>query len=299
MPTYLPSITALRALDAIARLGSVAAAAAELNLTRGAVSHQISTLEQCLGFALTEREGRGIHLTHEGRDYAAQVQHLLGKLREAALRYQGERSAGRLTVSCNPGFATYWLCHQIGDFVRQFPEVQLHLIAPHELGDTSHSEADLFIAFGIGDWPGQWVQKLMTLSLFPVCSPRLLNQYGGLKNPQELAKVPLLHMTDHTDWRVWLSTAGASSVDAESGLLFADANWAQSACIAAQGVCIGDNLLSGTALQSGLLVRPFALAIDSPRSYWLVAHPHKAQRPLVVAFCHWLKTKLATLLQPL
>jgi len=53
MPVYLPSTTALRALDAIARLGSVAAAAAELNLTRGAVSHQIRTLEQCVGFALT------------------------------------------------------------------------------------------------------------------------------------------------------------------------------------------------------------------------------------------------------
>jgi len=295
MPAYLPSTTALRALDAIARLGSVAAAAAELNLTRGAISHQISILQQCLGFALTEREGRGIQLTTEGRQYASEVQNLLGRLREAAQRCQSEPLAGRLTVSCNPGFAAYWLCHHIGDFVRQYPDVRLHLIAPRELGDTSDNEADLFIAFGIGDWPGQWVQKLITLSLFPVCSPRLLNQYGGLKNPQELSKLPLLHMTDHTDWRVWLATAGASEVDAESGLLFADANWAQSACIAAQGVCIGDNLISGTALQSGLLVRPFALAIASPRSYWLVASPHKAQRPLVQAFCSWLKPKLAGL----
>jgi len=295
MPVHLPSTTALRALDAIARLGSVAAAAAELNLTRGAVSHQIRTLEQCVGFALTERDGRGISLTFEGRQYAHEVQTLLGRLREAAQRCQSEPLAGRLTVSCNPGFATYWLCHHIGDFVRQFPEVILHLIAPREMGDTSHSEADLFIAFGIGDWPGQWVQKLVSLSLFPVCSPRLLNQYGGLQSAQELGKVPLLHMNDHTDWRVWLATAAATEVDAESGLLFTDASWAQSACIAAQGVCIGDNLISSTALQSGLLVRPFALTIDSPRSYWLVAHPHKAERPLVRAFCGWLKAKLAGL----
>jgi len=295
MPVHLPSTTALRALDAIARLGSVAAAATELNLTRGAVSHQIRTLEQCVGFVLTERDGRGISLTSEGKQYAHEVQNLLGRLREAAQRCQSERLAGLLTVSCNPGFASYWLCHHIGDFVRQFPEVSLHLIAPREIGDTSHSEADLFIAFGIGDWPGQWVEKLVGLSLFPVCSPRLLNQYGGLQSVQELCKVPLLHMNDHTDWRVWLASAAATEVDAESGLLFTDASWALSACIAAQGVCVGDNLISSTALQSGLLVRPFALAIDSPRSYWLVAHPHKAERPLVRAFCSWLKGKLAGL----
>ncbi|KXU35749.1 LysR family transcriptional regulator [Ventosimonas gracilis] len=293
MPAYLPSTTALRALDAITRLGSVAAAATELNLTRGAVSHQIRTLEQCVGFALTERDGRGISLTQEGRQYAHEVQNLLGRLREAAQRCQNKPLAGRLTVSCNPGFAAYWLCHHIGDFVRQYPEVQLHLIAPREIGDTSHAEADLFIAFGIGDWPGQWVQKLVSLSLFPVCSPRLLNQYGGLQSVHELGKVPLLHMNDHTDWRVWLASAAACEVDAQSGLLFTDASWAQSACIAAQGVCIGDNLISSTALQSGLLVRPFMLTIDSPRSYWLVAHPHKAERPLVQAFCSWLKGKLA------
>ena len=55
-----PSITALRALDAVARLGSVTAAAQQLSLTRSAISHQIISLEQSLGFALTERVGRGI-----------------------------------------------------------------------------------------------------------------------------------------------------------------------------------------------------------------------------------------------
>lgn len=60
---HFPSMTALRALDAVARLGSVSAAAQELNLTRSAVSHRLATLEERLGFALTERTGRGIRLT--------------------------------------------------------------------------------------------------------------------------------------------------------------------------------------------------------------------------------------------
>ena len=53
-----PSTSALRALDAVARLGSVTRAAAELNITRSAISHQLRFLEQELGFAIVERDGQ-------------------------------------------------------------------------------------------------------------------------------------------------------------------------------------------------------------------------------------------------
>lgn len=287
-----PSMTALRALDAVARLGSVSAAARELSLTRSAISHQISSLEEALGFALTERIGRGIGLTYRGERYAREVQRALSSLREAALGLDQQEVSGRLCVSCNPGFATYWLCHHIGSFQRQYPQVQLRVVSPRAPDDTRNPEADLFIAYGMGDWPDQWVEQVVALRFFPVCSPRLINAHGGLKHPAELADFPLLHMNDHSDWRVWLATAGASQVDASTGIVFSDAHCAQSACIAAQGVAIGDNLLSGDALARGLLVRPFETSIDSPRGYYLVADPLKAERPAVRAFGNWVRHQL-------
>lgn len=287
-----PSMTAIRALEAIARLGSVSAAARELSLTRSAISHQVSSLEQSLGFALTERIGRGIGLTYQGVRYAREVHRALSTLQEAALGLDEQQVSGRLCVSCNPGFATYWLCHHIGAFHRQYPQVQLQVISPRAPDDTSNTSADLFIAYGIGDWPDQWVEQIVALRFFPVCSPRLINAQGGLKSPQELGALPLLHMNDHTDWRVWLATAGASNIDASTGIVFSDAHCAQSACIAAQGVAIGDNLLSGDALARGLLVRPFETSIDSHRGYYLVADPLKAERPAVQAFSNWVKHQL-------
>ncbi|GAC1031570.1 LysR substrate-binding domain-containing protein [Pseudomonas sp. No.21] len=287
-----PSMTAIRALDAIARLGSVSAAARELSLTRSAISHQVSSLEQSLGFALTERIGRGIGLTYQGERYAREVHKVLSTLQEAALGLDEQQVSGRLCVSCNPGFATYWLCHHIGAFLRQFPQVQLQVISPRAPDDTSNGNADLFIAYGIGDWPDQWVEQIVPLRFFPVCSPRLINAHGGLKSPQELGGFPLLHMTDHSDWRVWLATAGASNIDAATGIVFSDAHCAQSACIAAQGMAIGDNLLSGDALARGLLVRPFEISIDSHRGYYLVADPLRAERPAVRAFSNWVKHQL-------
>ncbi|MEL7937061.1 MULTISPECIES: LysR substrate-binding domain-containing protein [Pseudomonas] len=290
---HFPSMTALRALDAVARLGSVSAAAGELNLTRSAISHRIATLEERLGFALTERTGRGIRLTERGEHYAREVQRILADVQRAASRFDAEQASGRLCVSCNPGFASYWLCQHIGDFLARYPQVQLHVVSPRTPQDTSAAEADLFIAYGTGDWPSQVVEQIVALHFFPICSPRLLNASGGLKQPAELAGHTLLHMNDFADWRLWLGAVGARDVDFTSGVLFADATCTLAACIAAQGVAIGDNLLSGEALRRGLLVRPFDISIQSNRGYYLVTDALKAERPVVRAFSQWLKARVA------
>ncbi|MDB5982071.1 MAG: LysR family transcriptional regulator [Pseudomonas sp.] len=287
-----PSMTALRALDAVARLGSVSVAARELNLTRSAISHQISKLEECVGYALTERIGRGIGLTYQGERYAREVHRLLLNLQEAGHQIDDQKVSGRLCVSCAPGFATYWLCHHIGGFLRQYPQVQLHLISPKTPDDTQSPNVDLFIAYGIGDWPEQDVEQIVALRFFPVCSPRLINAQSHLKSPQDLVGYPFLHMTDYSDWRVWLTAAGASHVDTSAGILFSDAHCAQSACIAGQGIAIGDTLISGDALAKGLLIRPFDITIDLHRGYYLVADVQKVERPVVQAFSNWVKTQL-------
>src|SRR3546814_6468946 len=77
----LPSMNALRAFEAAARLGSVSRAAGELNLTRSAISHQLRFLERELRTKLVKRDGRGIALTPAGRRYARQVQRAFTLLR--------------------------------------------------------------------------------------------------------------------------------------------------------------------------------------------------------------------------
>ena len=59
--THLPSTMALRAFEVAARRLNFTHTARELNLTQGAVSHQIRELETRLGASLFERQGRGRH----------------------------------------------------------------------------------------------------------------------------------------------------------------------------------------------------------------------------------------------
>ena len=293
MSVHYPSITALRSLDAVARLGSVAEAAQALSLTRGAVSRSITLLEERLDFELTERSGRGIKLTPRGEQYALDIREILAELLLAGKNRNDDVVAGRLCVSCTPGFSNFWLCRYIGEFARQNPKVQLQILSPRAMDDTSASDADLFIAYGTGDWPGQVSELLIALRDFPVCSPRLFNSMGRLKEAADLASFPLLHMKDSVDWRRWLTVAGAGEVQADAGVIFADATSAISACIAAQGVAMGDILLCGDALDQGTLVRPFEIEIPAKRSYYIVAEPDRLERPVVRAFIHWLRVKVA------
>ncbi|MGN2259028.1 LysR family transcriptional regulator, partial [Pseudomonas aeruginosa] len=66
MSRDLPSLNALRAFEAAARLHSISLAAEELHVTHGAVSRQVRLLEDDLGVALFGKDGRGVKLTDSG-----------------------------------------------------------------------------------------------------------------------------------------------------------------------------------------------------------------------------------------
>lgn len=285
----LPSIKALRALEAVGRLGSVRRAAEELNLTRSAVSHQLRFLEAELGFALTEREGRGVLLTARGERYAREVRAALRALARAGEETAGPELAGKLTVSCTPGFATYWLCPNVGRFLADHPNVDLTIVSPRRLDDVTASEVDVFIAYGQGGWPGMWTELLAEARFAPICSPRLLQQ--GLREPADLARFRLLHLGDRTDWLRWLAAARLGHMDGD-GIVFSDMNLVLSAAIAGQGVAMGDTMTSTNALASGALVQPFPLTIPASGAYHLVADPAAVGAPLVRAFLAWLRGEL-------
>ena len=89
----LPPLRALRVFEAAARHQNYTRAAAELNLTHGAVSHQIQGLQDDLGLRLFERDGRQMRLTESGRQLADDVRIALDALATSVQQVR-ERNAG-------------------------------------------------------------------------------------------------------------------------------------------------------------------------------------------------------------
>lgn len=288
----VPSTQALRALDAFARHGSVWRAADELHLTRSAVSHQLRLLERDLGFDLLKKVGKGVALTPRGLHYASDVRKALTVLGDAGARHAGNGIGGSFAVSCTPGFASLFLCIHIGEFQRRYPDVTLKVLTPQRLDDVSNPEADAFIAFGVGNWPNRSVELLCDVSFVPLCSPALLNRVGGFARPADVLRANLLHLGDTEDWARWLALSKVENPDPQKGIFFSDMNLIFSAAIAGQGIAMGDELTSSRALSEGRLVRPFDIAIKSPRSYFLVTEHAKESHPVLDAFRSWLRAKL-------
>src|SRR5919197_2050558 len=74
----------LRVLDAVARTGSVTAAAKQLHYSQPSVSHHLARLEQETGSQLMQRFGRGVRLTPTGRLLADRAAEILGRVDAAA-----------------------------------------------------------------------------------------------------------------------------------------------------------------------------------------------------------------------
>ncbi|MBI1218105.1 MAG: LysR family transcriptional regulator [Rhodobacteraceae bacterium] len=284
----IPSTQALRALESFARMGTVWQAAEELNLTRSAVCHQLRLLERDLDFALVTRVGTHIELTPQGQSYAADIRQALQAIAGSAVRNAERGVAGKLTVSCAPGFAASWLCNKLGRFNAAFPDVELTIVTPKRLGEVTSPEVDLFISYGFGTHPEMEVEHLQDVVSTPLCSPALANRLGAMTDPADALRGRLLHLADHEDWQAWVQLAGMDPTIGASGVIFSDMHLVYAAAQAGQGIVMGDVVLSEDALNEGRLVRLFELTVRSPRSYFLVAPPQRLATPAAAAFRGWL-----------
>ena len=289
--TRIPSTQAMRALESFARLGSVWQAAEDLNLTRSVVSHQLRQLERDLGFNLFNRVGTRLELTPQGQTYAGDIRRALSAITVAAARNAGRGVSGSLTISCTPGFASSWLCPKIGRFREVCPDVELHIVTPRRLDDVTTPEVDMFITFSNGNTPGMQVERLQEVEFTPLCSPALMNRLG-LSEPADALRAGLMHLSSFDDWEAWFRITDLEAARARTGIVFCDMNMVYAACLASQGIAMGDAFICYEAMASGQLVRPFDLSIRSPKSYFLVIPGAPPCNQIVAAFRDWLMDEL-------
>ena len=169
----IPSLSALRAFEAAARLGSFSAAARELNVTHAAIAQHVRALEAHFSVTLMAREGRAMCPTAEGRQLAQDLGEGFGTIAAGVRALIGSRRARPLQVTLTPSFAEAWLMPRIGQFWAQHPEVEVALIPSVSLIDLRRDGFDMAIRFGAADWPGLAVEPLVMSPFVVVAAPSL------------------------------------------------------------------------------------------------------------------------------
>lgn len=315
MVVRLPPLNALKAFEAAARHLSVKKAAAELNVTPAAVSHQIKSLEEYLGVPLFHRQNRALALTEPARACLPKLREGFDSLAQAVERVRAYKGGGMLMVSAAPSFATRWLMPRLHRFMESHPEIDVRVsarlrqaaagarrgsVAERATVDAWLADSDIAILYGRGDYPGFHVDKLFALTITPICSPRLLTDAEHpLLKPDDLRHQLLLHddtgelYDGETFWEVWLKAAGVEGVDIGRGSHFSHAVLAFEAAAEGHGVVATMPVLAEADLNAARLVTPFALRVPLVSAYYLVCTREAMARPAVSAFRDWLLREAA------
>ncbi|MEY4982645.1 MAG: hypothetical protein RIR62_911 [Pseudomonadota bacterium] len=271
----LPPLNALRAFEAVVRLGSFRAAAAALFVTQSAVSHQIRHLEQWFGGDLFDRTGnRPVPLPH-AQELARALSLSFAEMTAACTRAREHRETHPLVIAAIPSVAICWLIPRLADFrERHGGEVRI-VYALHGQGIDFR---DVHLAFVFGAAPpaiaGVRVDDFLPGVSVPVCSPehatRLATQAGT--GPAPLAWA-LLHDTDLTGWQAWFRRAGIDAPVPQGGPVFADFNLLRAAALAGQGVALCPAAMVRPDLEAGRLVQLSSVSVLEDQRYFLLSAP--------------------------
>mgnify|MGYP000126364464 FL=1 len=284
-------LSGLRAVEAVARLGSVKAAADELGVTVGAVSQQVQKTEAQLGVQLFERQNRMLLPTAH---VLAMQPHLTSAMSSLATAIATTRRGreGALTISVAPVFAGKWLVWHLKDFAKAHPGIRVRVEATVDLVDPDTSDVDLCIRVGKGPYPGVKAEQLLQQRVFPVMSPALARE---VREPKDIGKLPIIRDPGQMfTWKTWLDLFGLDESILQDGPTFSDGSLCLDAAIAGQGVFLAWETLAVYAVKSGQVIAPFPERPATGSAYWLISGRNAPQTRAKKAFGDWLREELQT-----
>jgi LysR family glycine cleavage system transcriptional activator len=291
----LPPMSSLRAFEAAARHRSFKQAAAELAVTPTAISHQVRALEEYLGLRLFERRTRHVVLTVDAEPLYVALRAGFDSFVEAVDRLTAPRMRAIVTISATTAFMAKWLVPRVPRFQAMHPDVDLRLHASDHTVDVGASGVDIAIRYGRGPYPGLTSRPLIADRFAPVVNPHL-----GLRSPQELRNIPLIHFEwsnsdpAHPTWSSWFQAAGIAEIEPASVLRFSEESHAIQAAVAGQGVAFLSLTLVQDELDRGLLEQPFG-PIVAGLTYHLVEARGQMDMARVKAARNWLLAEIGSI----
>ena len=289
------SLNAVRAFTVAARHGSILLAADELNVTPGAVSHQVKNLEASLGTALFLRANNSIALTEPGRQFFQDASSAIAMIERSARSMT--RAEDELVIRVSITLAVRWLIPALERFKRLQPSLRIRVETTHNVDFVLGGSCDIGITYrrfpehsASGKRDGE---LLLRDHSRPVLSPRLMAQ-SGYQGRGDIGKVPALKCTDtNWDWHYWAQQLGLKASD----LVFADEfdtdDVALRAAVAGLGMVLATPLEISAELKSGALVELPDVHPVEVGGFYLLTGPAKSHAGH--QFRKWLHEEFAQL----
>ena len=288
----LPPLNALKAFEACARHSNFTQAADELQVTQGAISRHVKTLEDYLGVSLFFRHARRAELTESGEALVPLLTEFLDRISLATTRIQAQ--ATDLFVKLQPTFAVRWLIPRLNDFHERRPDINLRFTTSWRPVNFAKENFEVGIVCGSmieGYDHTISCELILPEPLTPVCCPSLLREGPPLQSPSDLFRYTLLHSTDQTDlWQRWFA-----ELDIPYKREFAVhhrhydlLDTAIHAAVRGIGVALTNPQFIRDEIALGRLIMPFEDTVLDVNGYYFVCPKSMLTQSRVLAFRRWL-----------
>jgi len=293
-------------LTVLAQQGSYTAAAAYLNVTKGAVSQRIAELERAAGVPLVQRTTRSVRLTDAGQRLVEEVG---SPFEQIAKSFAGVRDAageprGVLRVTAPVAFSRQQLVPRLAGFFERYPEIRLELDLSDKLRSLALEGFDLAIRHTMAPPDTHVAWPLCPTRSLLVASRAYLRRRGSPAAPTDLADHDCLYYPRARDTPAWhfLDARPGSraprqrvTVPVAGPLCATNSEALRDAAIANLGIALVPDFTAQSALRDNKLVevlegwRPVGAFPDQI----FAIRPYAAHVPRAVSvFVDWLRTAL-------
>ena len=289
MSRKLPALHLFSIFESAARLESFKLASEELFITPSAVSHQIKSLEEFIGFELFIRKSRGVKVNAAGKIYLDYVQQSLALLEQGTKSVKSKFLSPSLKISTFPTMASNVIIPQLNSFQQAHNDIDIRIETGMNVADLRYEDFDLAVRIGHGDWEGVEVRKLMDIDIAAVCTAEFAKKYN-LTDLSQLGDVPLIDLSNMDSvWQTWANAFGIKDLTFKHQLTFSNYDTALQAAEQGLGLALAMLPIENLLLQRKLLVNPFELTIKYPLSLYAVYRKEDKLRHEIHCFLDWLE----------
>ncbi|MCQ4297707.1 LysR substrate-binding domain-containing protein [Pseudomonas stutzeri] len=288
MSRRLPSTSMMLALEAAARHQSFAKAAQELSLSEGAISRQISKLEEFLGTRLFNRIGNRVELSVAGDNYTSHIRTALADIERHTRQLVADaRGSTSLEIGVIPTFASRWLIPRLPRFQARYPDIKVNLHERTQPFSLEHSGLHAAINYVHPAWQTMRVQPLFEEPMVAVCHPRLASEL-----PESM---PLLHkLASPYSWARYATLAELPLDSNSTGPTYDRYALLIEAAKAGIGMALVPNCYVEEELLGGRLVAPWPAFEELCKRYVLVTRPSTHAASALTNFKRWLMEESAS-----
>jgi len=280
----------LVAFEATARLGSMSAAADELDLTQSAISQRVLKLEAHVGQRLFVRQGHGVRLTGAGELLMETATDALQRLRAGLARIEPYRNKQSLLLACPFDFAHGWLMPRLEALRAAHGGLEVWVMSEHDISAIDRIDVDLVVSRRPLQGADIECVPLLQDRAIAVCAAALADKLQGVAFPKLLDKAPLLFLESAPEWGGVVPPAAGKSVRRRAATI-QDERLLLDAAERGAGIAVVSRVLAADALASGRCVQLAQVPASARPPLWLMRSRLTPRTPMADRVFDWLRAQ--------